>query len=279
VNVIHNNMGDHPSTLFLNEIKKSWPDEDKETHFFWSLFGDNLNEIKELKNRGIDYWILDVGYLTYNELRFREENISKPTNYDWNKIHIRLTKNSLHNDLTNISNDDTRFKKLLKDDIWYPTKIESYEEKEISDDALLLITPSGKVVYKYYGYTNQQEWLDETISKCQWNTKRKWEIRFKPRPHVDAGLYKNKTIYEHLKGTSGVVTDISMTAIDSIVSGYPAFVHKDHVCSSIAETDYKNINNMKAPNKKDLKEWMCKVANCQFTLEEFKSGEIYEYIK
>tara|TARA_Y100000004_G_C8875542_1_gene395212 strand:+ start:93 stop:941 length:849 start_codon:yes stop_codon:yes gene_type:complete len=282
MNFIEHDFPGTPPCVYFDEIKKSWPDNGKPTYFFWSLGGENLRKIKILEERGIDYWIVDAGYITYNTARFREENIPL-AKYDVNKVHVRLTKNSMHNDLTNVSDDDTRLKKLIKDDVWYPSKLESYEEKEISPDSHLLVTPSSRRVCKYYGYKDQQAWLEEIVAKCRWHSKRYLELRLKPMTDLSElnskRLYKGKTLFEQLENSSGVVTSMSMTAIDSIINGYPAFVHEDHVCSSIAETDLKNINNMKPVKKEDIYTWMAKAANCQFTLEEFKSGEVYEYIK
>jgi hypothetical protein len=45
------------------------------------------------------------------------------------------------------------------------------------------------------------------------------------------------------------------------------------------EVSSKNLSDIENPFRGDKKEWANKIAHCQWSLEEFKSGECWAHIK
>jgi len=260
------------SHRIFREIEKGWPDKWGTTiHFFWGLGHTNKAEIAECEAKGEEYWIIDTGYITTNITRY-----PKPDIVNIEKTHFRFCKGGMHNDMTDISTDDTRFKKLVKDDIWYATKLADYEQKEVPKDGHILITPSSNGVCTFMHGCSQDDWIKWVVPQCKRNTNKKLMFRNKPRP---GNKWHNTRIEDALKGAAGLVTNMSMTAIDAIINNVPALVHEKHACKEIAETDFKNLDSLNTVSKEQLTTWMHKAANCQFTLDEIQRGEAYEYLR
>jgi hypothetical protein len=244
----------------------------KDIHLFWGLGSTNIPEIEKCKQRGQEWWIIDCGYLsTYIHRYPTPKVIEKKATY------YRFCKGGLHNNLTDVSDDDTRFKKLLKlDNIPYAKKILEYEPTEVDNNGSILLTPSSNQVCSFQNGMSQADWTYNVVKEIKQHTQRKVEFRNKPRPD---NKWWNRPISEDLKTSSALVTNMSLTAIDALVNGIPCVVDKGNVCSSISSTSYEDINNLKMPSKDDVLTWGFKSANCQFTINEIESGEFYEYLK
>ena len=248
-----------------------WQGSD-DIHLFWGLGSNNQQQIQQCKERGLEWWIVDCGYLsTYINRYPTPKVIEKKATY------YRFCKGGLHNDLTNVSDDDTRFKKLLKlDNIPYAKALLEYEPTEVQNNGSVLITPSSGSVCNFQNNMTQGDWTYNTVRELKSHTSRKLEFRNKPRPD---NKWWNRPISEDLKTSSALVTNMSLSAIDALVNGVPTIVDKANVCSSISATSYEDINNLKMPTKEEVKTWSAKVANCQFTIDEIESGEFYEYLR
>tara|TARA_Y100000004_G_scaffold196483_1_gene266634 strand:- start:1674 stop:2510 length:837 start_codon:yes stop_codon:yes gene_type:complete len=242
----------------------------KETiNIFWGLGADNISKIREAEAKGEEWWICDTGYLTYNINRY-----PKPEIVDLDSTYFRFCKGSLHNDLTNVSTDETRFNKLLEQNIWYPSLLENWEPKYNSDGPILL-TPSSNGVCNFMYNISQDEWIVKAVHKIKKHTNKEIVLRNKPRP---GNKYWGTTINDALKGCSAVVTNMSLCAIDAIMEGIPILTNKKNIISELGVTDYKDINNLHIPTKEEIKTWMCKAANTQFTLDEIKQGVPHEQL-
>jgi hypothetical protein len=262
------------SNTIFNAIEKAqvrWTNE-KEIHLFWGLGSTNIPEIKKCKEKGQEWWLVDCGYLSTFIHRYPTPKI-----IERKATYYRFCKGEMHNDLTDVSDDDTRFKKLLSlDNIPYAKKILEYEPAEVDNTGSILLTPSSNQVCTFQNDMSQDDWIYNIIKEIKQYAKRKVEFRNKPRPD---NKWWNRPISEDLKTSSALVTNMSLSAIDALINGVPAIVDKGNVCSSIASTSYGDINNLKMPTKEDVMTWSAKVANCQFTIDEVASGEFYEYLR
>lgn len=251
-------------------FKNRWTTE-KEIHFFWGLGAFNVPDMRELEAKGIDYYIIDVGYIGVQIHRYPIPKIK-----DHSKTYFRICKNGLHDDLTDVTTDDTRYKKLLNEGHEYIKEIENYKQKEVPKDGHILHTPSSNGVCNYMHKCKQYSWIhwsDEQIKKY---TDKRIEFRNKPKPN---NKWWKKDIREDLKGASALVTNMSLSAIDAAVCGVPIICHKSNICASLGTNDYSKINELKTPTQEELKLWATKAANRQFTLAEIADGTAYEYLK
>ena len=256
-------------------IEKGWPDRwhnQKKVHFFWGLGANNIPEIRQCQERGEDWYIVDVGYIGCEINRYPKPSVS-----DWNKTYWRICKGSLHNDLTNVSTDDTRFKKLLEEKPGYGYAIENYEQKEVPKLDKVLITPSSEGVSRFMYNDSQKNQIQQLARKLEevGIDRKNMILRNKPRP---GNMWWGTSIQDALKDVSVLVTNMSMCAIDACVLGVPVICDEKNVCHSIATSDYSQINNLKTPTKEEIKTWAAKAANCQFLVSEIRDGTAYEYI-
>ena len=253
-------------------LYKGWPNSDKQTtHFFWGLGSTNIQEIDQVNKRGEEYYIIDVGYLTKDIVRYPRPSITDPK-----YTYFRFSKGGLHNDLSNVSNDPTRFEKLLSDGIEWAHAINDYKEVPLPKTGHILLCPSSDGVCNFMHRCSQEEWIDSTTKKLKEHTDKWVVLRNKPRPN---NQWWGTTLKDSLKGASGLVTNMSLAAIEAAIIGIPALVSPDHVMSEICETDYSKIDNLRQINKDDLLEWGYRAANCQFTLDEIGKGVAYEYLR
>ena len=68
-------------------IEKGWKDEGRPVHFLWGLGGSNLNTIRDITEKGEEWWYVDVGYLTEQITRYPEPSI-----HDLDKTYFRICK-------------------------------------------------------------------------------------------------------------------------------------------------------------------------------------------
>ena len=267
------NWADCLSSRIFDAIEKGWKQRwsnDKKIHFFWGLGAFNISEIKDCVKKGEDYYICDIGYIGAQINRYPKPEIAHPE-----KTYFRICKNLLHNDLSDVSTDETRFNKLLEQDVWYANLINQYEEKPVPKDGHILLTPSSEGVCRYMYGTSQDEWIGKSMFEIKKNTKKEIVFRNKPRP---GNKWYNTCIEDSFPNCSALVTNMSLSAIDAICHGVPVITDKENICSSIGETDYAKIDKLKPIKKDDLKTWGIKVANQQFTLGEMRKGVMNDYI-
>ena len=146
---------------------------------------------------------------------------------------------------------------------------------------------------------NVFDWTRDTVKKLREHTDRKIIVRPHPlyRKKYAHGLLKAEllqikniswqetdlkkdnfiSIQEQLKNIWCVVTFSSGVGVDAVINGVPNIA-----CDSgnmAYEVSSKNLSDIENPFRGDKKEWANKIAHCQWSLEEFKSGECWAHIK
>lgn len=80
-----------------------------------------------------------------------------------------------------------------------------------------------------------------------------------------------------LENCHALVTYNSTAAVDSIVCGIPSFVTNDKCMAwDVANKDLSKIEN---PDLIDRMQWLYDLSYCQWTLEEYQSGEVWKRFK
>jgi|TARA_R110001592_G_C13155816_1_gene748503 hypothetical protein len=83
-------------------------------------------------------------------------------------------------------------------------------------------------------------------------------------------------IEEQLKNAWCTVTYSSGTGIDAVINGVPNVACDTG--SMAYEVSSKDIAEIEKPFRGDKLEWANKIAHCQWSIEEFKSGECWEHV-
>lgn len=268
---VHINSFAHSgSSRVLYNIERGWRNNrwcaEPLVHFLFGL-GRSKSIIDKIHKAKHDYYIIDVGYIgTQTELGQR----SQPLNG-----YYRICKNGIHNDLTNVTDDPTRFNKLLDQKCYYAKLIDEYKEQPLNINGNILLAPSSQTVSEYQYKCSQRQWIMNAALDIKQHTNREINLRLKPK----GGSNKSKNpVTQAFNDTYAVLTNMSMIAFDALVRGIPVICDKKHVCSEIAETDYSKVEKLKPINRDNLYRWACKIANQQFTLEEIYKGVPNDYL-
>lgn len=142
------------------------------------------------------------------------------------------------------------------------------------------------------------QWTNDTVKQIRQHTDRKIIIR----PHP---LYRKSTLHnnlkeqitslnnvhwqeadvtkpnfipiqEQLKDAWCTVTYSSGTGIDAVINGIPNVAcDTGSMVYDVSSTDLADIEN---PFRGDKKQWTNKIAHCQWSIQEFESGECWEHV-
>jgi len=146
--------------------------------------------------------------------------------------------------------------------------------------------------------TDVFSWTEKTVNQIRQHTDRKIIIR----PHP---LYRKSSLHNALKETVLAISDVhwqeadvtkpdfipiaeqlehawctvtysSGTGIDAVINGTPNVAcDKGSMVYDVSSTDISEIEN---PYRGDKSEWANKIAHCQWSIEEFESGECWAHV-
>ena len=188
---------------------------------------------------------------------------------DYDKTYFRIVKGGLHTRKGKTGSVE-RLTKLEQQGI--DVKFKGWTD---NTDHILLC-PSSPTVTHFVNDISQEEWIESVTSELRQHTDRPIKFRNKPRP---GNQWWETDITDDLEGAYALVTNMSLSAIDAIRFGIPAFTHIENIASPVSNTDISNINNPMKPNKQIINEWLNCVVENQFTLNEIGSGLAYEILK
>lgn len=141
-------------------------------------------------------------------------------------------------------------------------------------------------------------WTEETVKMLRQHTER--QIIVRPHP-----LYRKKSrhaeckkvvtdyfnviwqetdlekdgfipIQQQLDNAWCTVTYTSGSGIDAVLQGVPNIACDSG--SMVYDVSSKNISQVEKPYRGDKKEWTNKIAHCQWSIDEFESGECWEHV-
>jgi len=243
------------SHQLMPAIEKGWKDEGKDVHFFWGLAGQNIRQITECQEQGLEWWYVDNGYITEQITRYPEPIIN---NYD--KTYFRICKGGIHT--TKLSECDN--KRL-------DTEFKGWQSGEH-----ILVCPSSPTVTSYINDISQEEWIKQTTDKIQKCTDRPIRLRNKPRPGNE---WWNTDIKDNLKGAHCLVTNMSLAAVDAITSGVPCITDEKNVANFVSSQDISKINLPFKPDNNKINKWMRMLSHNQFTIKEIEDGIAFKVLQ
>ena len=246
-------------------IEKGWKDEDRPIHFFWGLGGSNIQDIKEVSERGEEWWYVDVGYLTQQITRYPEPKI-----HDFDKTYFRIIKGGIHTTRGKIGNGQ-RLNELINKGIdvefkgWY-----TGETKHI------LLAPSSQTVTFHTNGINQDQWIYMVTEEIKKHTDREIRVRNKPRPGNE---WWNTDIKDDLKDCHCLVTNMSLASVDAILNRVPVIAAGKNIAAPVSSRSPKFVEKPFKPGRKTIDEWLKYVVENQFTIQEIENGTAYETLK
>jgi len=237
-------------------VRKGWKADDRDVNFFWGLGGSNVQKIQQCIDWGLEWWYIDVGYVTEQITRYPIPKIHNPKD-----TYFRIVKGHIHTQTMKPGN--FRLKNI---------NVNNWQ----NNDGHILLCPSSQTVTQWTNKMSQDEWCKKMNDVLLEYTDRPIKFRNKPRP---GNQWWETSITDDLEGAYALVTNMSLSAIDAIMFGIPAFTHIENIASPVSNTDISNINNPMKPNRQIINEWLNCISQNQFTLDEIGSGIAYEILK
>ena len=247
------------SHQLMPAIQKGWKDEGKDVHFFWGLAGQNIRQITECQEQGLEWWYVDNGYITEQITRYPEPIIN---NYD--KTYFRICKGGIHT-----------------------TELKEYDEKRLNTHFTdwqsgehILVCPSSPTVTYFINGKSQDEWINDTINTIKKYTDREIIVREKPyNPEaqrgtdgkIHTGENSNKVPKEPIDWNDihTVVTNNSAITIKALANGVPVFADSNNCAFPIAG---KSLARIEQPVYEDPRPLFYSLAYGQFTGKEMADG-------
>ena len=87
------------------------------------------------------------------------------------------------------------------------------------------------------------------------------------------------SITDELKNAHVLITYGSNAAFDAVINGIPSIVLGDGIAKPISSTSLTYIEKPFFPAQESIYQWCCDLSYCQWTLEEFYSGEAREHLR
>lgn len=142
---------------------------------------------------------------------------------------------------------------------------------------ILVAAPDEKPC-KYYGI-DQQQWIQDTVTKIQQHTDRPVEVRLRAAKRLDR-VVKEPLNQVLTQDVHAVVTFNSIAAVESILSGVPAFVMApSHVAEPVANRDLAQIEDPFYPDRDLLMAWCHSMAYGQYHVRELRNGTAFKMMQ
>lgn len=198
---------------------------------------------------GRDFYYIDTGYFGNGV----------------NKVYHRIVRNNLQHDEI-IQRPSARWKMLR---ISLPTQCRHGKK-------IIVAAPDEKPC-RFYGI-DQQTWIQETVATLKQHTDRPIVIRQRAARRIDR--VQNDPLSQVLRqDVHALVTFNSNSAVESILSGVPAFVMAPtHAAAPVGNRDLSQIETPYWPDADKLHAWACHLAWGQFHVSELKDGTAYRIL-
>lgn len=243
-----NSFANSSKLKIVDEVPKNL--KSGQSILFRSMLRKSL--IERCKKEGIDFYYMDTGYFG------NYKGIGNPHGHK--KWH-RIVKNDLQHVGDIIDRPGDRLRK---------TGVKISKPKKGSH--ILLVTPSEKPC-KYYGI-DLDKWIEDVLKEIKAHTDRPIKIRQKQKRQDRL----ENPIFNDLKDCHALVTYQSIAAIESVMSGVPAFTLAPTAADVVCDKDLSLIENPSTYDNEMIYKWACHLSYGQWHIDEIQSGYAYRKI-
>ena len=254
---------------YINMLAKSVGQEPTNTDFFdykYDVLQDGMTPVLRgiLKYKIMHKCLADNKDFYYVDSGYVGNNINK-LNPMGNKLYHRIVKNDLQqNEIRPRPNDR-----------WSALGINLQPRK--FGKKIIIAAPDEKPC-RYYGI-DQAQWVQQTIEEIKKYTNRPIIVRQRAPKRIDrvttAPLQQVLTQDVH-----ALVTFNSVAAVESILSGVPAFVlAPSHIAHPVANTQLSQIENPYWADQDKLNAWCHSMAYGQYHVRELRDGTAFRMMQ
>jgi hypothetical protein len=123
---------------------------------------------------------------------------------------------------------------------------------------------------RLFGQPDPETWVQQVTAELKKYTSRPIEVRLKPNR---TERVTDKTMAAALADdVHCLVTYNSIAAVEALQAGKPAVVLGPNAASGICETELRNVDNPKMPDRETQDAFFAHLAYCQFDVHELRNG-------
>jgi len=138
----------------------------------------------------------------------------------------------------------------------------------------ILVAPPSQKSFTLWDI-NQEEWIDQTVAEIKKHTDRPIRIRLKRAR--DERLVEN-TMEQDLADCHCLVTYNSVSALEALINGKPAFTLGPNAAQHLCYNDLAKIENPYIPNTDEVDALLRHLSYSQFTRKEMASGDAWDIL-
>lgn len=245
---------------------RRWPGPDPETDVavVFGVKGISRQLIKDHRAMGKHTLFLDKGFT-------REKGENSHTKYT--RVAINATSPARYMMKRNC--DSKRAKDLHI----------NLERRKNPESGHILFCGSSQKYNDFHDLGDSTAYAEKVFRSVRKHTER--QIVYRPKPSWKGATFikgtsfssNSSSIFEALKGCFCLVTHGSTAAMDAIISGVPAIVLGEGIASPVTSNQVESVVKPVWPSEEDRMRWLNAMSYCQWTLDEFRSGEAWKYIK
>ena len=174
----------------------------------------------------------------------------------------------------------------MPDDRWKALGIELRQRKRHGADRPIIIAGSSAKYHRFAGIKEPNAWAKKIVKDIH-KSEPERKIIYRPKPswheaqdikgaHFSRAPQK---LEEILPGAEYLITHGSAAAADAIIEGVRAICLGDSIARPVSCHEIVRSKAVKFPAEKDRRAWAARLAYCQWTLEEMRSGEAWDHIR
>jgi len=149
----------------------------------------------------------------------------------------------------------------------------------------IVIAGSSAKYHRFHDLPGPTEWATDLVAELRKHTDR--EIVYRPKPSwhdavpIPGTRFSggDETIVPVLKGAHALVTHGSNACFESILEGVPCVILGSGVAGPISSKNIELIENPDMVSVRRRMDWLAALTYCQWTVEEFASGEAWATIR
>jgi len=159
------------------------------------------------------------------------------------------------------------------------------DRKKQTADGHILFCGSSQKYHDFNALGDATEYAEKALFKLRKVSHR--QIVYRPKPSwTDARPIANymfsngsQDILDALRGCHALVTHGSSVGITAVLMGIPIVVLGATIMSPVAESDLTKVDSPYWPTTEQRYQWACDFAYCQWTQDEMRCGEAWEYVR
>lgn len=149
----------------------------------------------------------------------------------------------------------------------------------------ILVAGSSAKYHQFYSLFDPTRFAKKVVTEIKKRSNR--DIVYRPKPTWKEAVPivgsrfspRYESLSELLKNCHVVVTHGSNICFESILNGIPCIVLGEGVGKPISSTRIDDIENPYLASEEERVQWLSNLAYCQWTLEEFRTGEAWETLR